>query len=201
MANGRVITGFSSPKVAVYSATGTNVSYASNTALARGVNVEISPEVGDDNIFYADNVAAENSAGTFTGGTLKLTVDGLKDEARKLIYGLPTPTKVTVDSKQVDVYDYDDDMEIPYVGVGFVVRMQSDGVVEYVPMVLTKCRFKIDSTSAETQGESISWQTSELEATIMRDDSAKHRWKRVGVGQTSEAEAIAVIDAILGATS
>lgn len=41
-------------------------------ALARGVNVSIEPEVSDNNIFYADNVAAETAGGIFMSGTATL---------------------------------------------------------------------------------------------------------------------------------
>lgn len=90
-AAGKVCTGFSKPYVALYSHDGTTITYTSGRVLARGVDVSIEPETSDDNAFYADNVQAENDAGTFTGGTLNLTVDGLLQEAEKLIMGLPTP--------------------------------------------------------------------------------------------------------------
>lgn len=56
MANGRVLTGFSKPYVAEYSASGNTVTYKSGMILARGVSVSLSVEASDDNIFYADNV-------------------------------------------------------------------------------------------------------------------------------------------------
>ena len=67
MAAGKVCTGFSMPYVAKYSATGGTVTYSEAMRLARGVSVEVAPEVGDDNKFYADNIAAETATGTFTG--------------------------------------------------------------------------------------------------------------------------------------
>lgn len=197
MANGRVITGFSKPYVALYTNTEGTVSYSSGMALARGVDVDISLETSDADAFYADNVAAETVGGMFTGGTVTLNVDGLKDTARKLIMGLPTASKVTVNSQEVDVYDYGDDQEIPYVGLGFVVRYMEDGVTSYVPYVLTKVIFDVDGLSAETQGESIDFQTAELTASLMRDDSTNHRWRRIAAAQTTEAAAEAVIQAML----
>ena len=98
MANGRICTGYSKPYVAKYSASGSTVTYTEPTALARGVSVSISPETSDNNVFYADNVAAETEAGTFTGGTATITVDGLKDEAATLVHGLPEASTITVGS-------------------------------------------------------------------------------------------------------
>ncbi len=198
MANGRVITGYSLPKVALYSAGGGTPTYTSYMALARGVSVSMDLDTSDNQDFYADNMLAESAGGLFTGGTLTLTIDGLKDTARKLIMGLPTAGTVTVDGESVNVYDYDDRMSIPYVGVGFVVRVMENGVTSYVPYVLTKVIFDVEGLDAETQGEDISFQTTELSASITRDDSTNHRWMRLGEAQDTEAGAEAVIAAILG---
>lgn len=176
MAAGKVCTGFSLPYVAEYTASGGTVTYSNVQKLARGVSVSIEPESGDDNKFYADNVAAETAPGTFTGGTLNLTVDGLLTAAERFIMGLPTAETINT----VSVLTYGDNAEPPYVGVGFLARYMSDGVTSYVPMVLTKTRFNQIQTSAETQGEEIDWQTQKLTATIMRDDTAAHNWKLIG---------------------
>lgn len=201
MANGRVITGYSKPYVALYNVSDNAVTYSSGMPLARGVSVSIDPESGDGNDFYADNVTAESVGGTFTGGTLTLTVDGLKDEARKLVMGIVTENTITVGTgttSSVKVYDYDDQQVAPYVGVGFIVRYMENGVTTYVPHVITKAVFSPEGLEAATQEEDIEFQTTELEATIMRDDSQYHRWQRVAEAQTTEALAEAVIRAILG---
>lgn len=197
MASGRVITGYSKPKVALYSATGNTVTYSEVQDLARGVDVSIEPETADSNDFYADNVLAETASGQFSGGTLTMNVDGLKDAARKLIMGLPTATEVTVGSETVDVYDYDNRQVIPYVGVGFVVRYMEDGVTSYMPVVLPKVQFAVEGLEAATQEDEIDWQTQELTASIMRDDTVDQKWRRVAAAQTTEAKAVAVIEALL----
>lgn len=201
MAAGRVITGFSKPYVAKYSASAGTVTYSDGMVLARGVSVEISPEVGDASPFHADNIKAENVPGVFTGGTVTLTVDGLLDAADTLIFGLPEPENVSYgESKTADVYSYGDSMQIPYVGIGFIVRYMSDGVVSYVPMILTKASFNTPSTSAETQEESIEFQPQALTADLMRDDSTNHNWFRRGEGFATEAEAEELLKALLNIT-
>ena len=197
MANGRVITGYSMPKVAVYSFASNTVTYTGLTPLARGVSVSMDVETSDSSDFYADNVMAESAGGRFTGGSVTLTVDGLKDAARKLIQGLPAETTLTVGSDTVKVLEYDDRQSAPYVGIGFVVRYMENGVTSYVPVVLTKCIFDVDTLEAETQGENIDFQTAELTATIARDDTTNHTWRRIGEAQTTEALAEAVIAAML----
>lgn len=195
-ADGKVITGFSQPYVALYSASGTTVTYTSGQKLARGVSVNIAPEASDDNTFYADNIAAETVGGRFTGGTVTLTVDGLLIAAEKLIMGIPTPTGTTSDWT-----DYGDNMTIPYVGIGFVVRYMSDNTEYFTPVVLTKTRFNVGGLDAKTQEEEIDWQTTELTATILRNDEANHVWKKIGADQTTEAAAVAKIKTLFSITT
>lgn len=198
MANGKVCIGFSKPYVAKYTNTGGTVSYSGGMPLARGVSVSIDPTVSDDNSFFADNVLAETEAGVFTGGTATLTVDGLLQEAERFIMGLPEPEEFSYGtSKTVEVLKYGNSASIPYVGIGFLIMYMSDGVISYAPMVLRKTKFNTPGTSAETKGETINWQTQELTATLMRDDSPAAEWKWIGADQTSEAEADEIVKAFL----
>lgn len=199
MANGKVCTGFSMPWVALYAAENGTVTYSGGIPLARGVDVSLSVEGSGDNDFYADNVKAESDTQAFTSGTVSLTVDGLKDAARKLISGVTSTKKVTVDSATVNFDVYDDQITVPYVGIGFVARYMENGVTTYCPVILNKCRFNPEGLDAATQEDTISFQTQSLEAEIMRDDSANHAWKMIGADQTTEAAAVAAYKAVLTA--
>lgn len=191
MAAGQVTTGFSKPYVALYTASSGTVTYSSGQLLARGVEVSVEPESSDDNRFYADNIVAETAAGMFTGGTVTLTVDGLFLTAEKLIMGYGTAgadgwTAV----KAGDT--------IPYVGIGFICRTQSEGVVKYTPYVIPKAAFQNIPISAATQEDEIDWQTTELTATIMRDDTTDQNWKFIGAAAADEATAEAALRTKLG---
>ncbi len=193
MAAGRILTGFSLPYVALYSAAGNTVTYSSGQRLARGVSVSIEAEAEDDNIFYADNISAESAPGIFTSGTATFTVDGLKLAAEQLIMGIPA-----ADSE--GFIHYGESLTIPYVGVGFICRYMEDGVTSYVPVILTKCRFVTPGIDAATATETIEWQTQELTASLLRDDTTNHDWKLVGGEQTTEAAAEAKIKTLFAIT-
>lgn len=193
MAAGRVMTGFSLPYVALYTANGGTVTYSRGQRLARGVQVSIEAEAEDDNIFYADNISAESAPGIFTSGTATFTVDGLKLAAEQLIMGIP-------EADEQGFIHYGENLTIPYVGVGFICRYMEDGVTSYVPYILTKCRFVTPGVDAQTATETIEWQTQEITATLLRDDTANHDWKLVGAEQTTEALAEAKIKAIFNIT-
>lgn len=193
MANGRVITGFSKPFVATYNNNSGAVTYTNGMALARGVNVNIEPEVSDNNIFYADNIAAETAGGIFMTGTATLQVDGLFDEAAKFIYGI-----TQANEGGANYYEYSATDEAPFVGIGYIIRYMSAGVTSYVPMILKKCRFNVGTISAETQGENIDFQSGELTATVLRDDSTTQAWRRDYTAQTTERAAESIIKTLFG---
>ena len=198
MANGRVITGYSKPYVALYNPNDGSPTYSSGQPLARGVSVQVESTTGDAVNFYADNVLAESAGGVFTGATLTMVVDGLKDAARKLIMGLPTATSKQINGADVDIYEYDDRQSIPYVGVGFVVRYMEAGVTTYQPVIFTKGAFNVDGLSAQTQEDNLQFQTSELTVNVMRDDSAHHTWRRIAEAQTTEQAAENIVRDLLG---
>lgn len=191
MAN--VGTGFSKPYVALYSnPSGTNV-YTSAQILARGVEVSVEPDVVDDNNFYADNVLAESENGIVSGGTLTLTVDGLDAAARRLIYGLP--------AADMDGWvAFGNEATHPFCAVGFIYRTMMNGVTSFFPVVFPKCKFHPYGEEMATQEDQIDWQTMELEATFMRDDTANQNWKYTSdTGYSTEALAETALSTYLGA--
>lgn len=201
MANGKVITGYSKPIVAKYTYSSGTISYSDKTPLARGVEVQLDVDLSDPTNFYADNTIAEAVAGQFNGATATFTVDGLKDSARDLIAGLVTTGSITVNtSTTVATKVYDDLQVIPYVGIGFVVRYMENGVTTYAPIIFPKAQFSPESLNAATQGESFEFQTTDLQATIMRADDTNHSWKIVAADQTSESAAVAAIEAYFSAS-
>lgn len=187
MAMGRICTGFSKPYVAKLSEGNIGGAwvhtYNTGQQLARGVSVSIEPESSDDNEFFADNSSGESGMERFTGGDLTLTVDGLNHDTEQFLMG------ATSDGRWIT---YSDTQKVPFVGVGFIARYQSDSVTIYVPIILTKCQFNQINTSAETQEDQISWQTQELTAKI-RKLNGSGIWKRVGKDCATEEEAENII--------
>ena len=189
---GKVVIGFSLPWVAKYSASDGVVTYSNAQRLARGVSVSAETDSSDNNNFYADNIIAESDAGTFSGGTVTLTVDGLFQDAEKLIQGLQA-------ANTAGFLVYDDNQAAPYVGIGFVIKYMSEGVTYYTPVIFTKTRAGQLSISAETQGESIDWQTAEVPFSIFKDDTSAHAWKMIGGDLADEATAEAAIKTFFNA--
>ena len=195
------VIGLSKPYYGIYSATSNAVSYANGAVMGKATEANIEIDTTEDNNLYADNGIAETDR-SFAGGTLTLSTDDLSQEVTKAILGL-TETAITgiegVTDTTVKELVYDDTQNTPYLGVGFIIKKKVGGAYKWRGVVLSKVMFSVPADAATTQGESIEWQVPELSATIMRDDSETHMWKREATF-TTEAQAEAYIKARLNIT-
>lgn len=193
------IIGVSKPYYAKYANDGSVVTYSGGGILGKATEVDIEINTSEDNNLYADNGIAEADR-AFSGGTLTISTDDLSQEASKDILGAKEQAlgEITgITDKDVVELIMDDDMETPYLGFGIIIKKQKQNVTRWRAVVLTKIMFAVPSDAATTQGETIEWQTPELTATIMRDDTPKHMWKREAIF-TTEEQAELYIKHVLG---
>lgn len=169
-AAGRVAIGFSKPYVADMSDAGGVIAFTNAQILARGVGVSIDVDSSDDNIFYADNQAAESDTGTFTGGSVTLTVDGLFVKAARFLYGWP-------EADSDGWVQVDDRSKIGNKAIGYIAKYRHDAKDYFVPSILVKTAFNQPGEELNTQEDEIDWQTTELEGRILRADDANHTWR------------------------
>lgn len=195
------IIGVSKPYVAKYSNTNTTVSYTSGQILDKMTEIDISINSAEDNNFYADNSIAESDS-SFSGGSVTVNTADFGPEATALVLGI-TPVPIAdisgVTDEDVNELIFDDDQRSPYLGFGCIIKKRVNNVDQWRAIILTKIMFAVPNDAATTQGETIEWQTPQLTGTIMRDDSAKHAWKREATF-TTEAQAEAYIKARLSIT-
>lgn len=195
------VIGLSKPYYGIYNVSGTTVSYSDGAVMGKATEANIEINTTEDNNLYADNAIAETDR-SFAGGTLALSTDDLSQEVTKVILGLKENTITGIEGvtdTSVKELVYDDTQTTPYLGVGFIVKKKVGGAYKWRAVVLSKVMFSVPADAATTQGESIEWQVPELSATIMRDDSETHMWKREATF-TSEAQAEAYIMARLNIT-
>lgn len=205
LASGQVVTGFSYPQVALYSAANGVVTHTGVRDLARGANLNPQITVANgDNILYLNNRAAERGKPHFRTGTLGVGVDGLRVASEKMIMGIPETSTETVTIGQgndVEFYTYDEDQDVPYVSLGVVVQVQSNGTVYYIAFIYTKLQFNQFDVPATTEGQEIDWQTTSLSAQILIDDTPKHAWKWFSEPLDSELKAYNACRVALGGTA
>lgn len=193
--------GLSKPYYAIYSNTGTTVTYSNGGVIGKYTEFSLELEDGDNNILYADNGPAE-SDNSFAGGTATVTTDDLIAERMLAILGLKKEAITTPELSTKDAYwlVFDDDQDTPYIGLGGIIKKKINNATKYQAFILTKIQFTNPGLEAVTQGETIEWQTQELSATIMRSDEAKARWFMISNELDSEEDAEKIIKAHLNIT-
>lgn len=195
------IIGCSYLKYAKYAESQGVVSYSEGGTAAKLVSVDISLDSSTDNDFYADNSVDETDR-VFAGGTITVQTNDLTDAMSKALLGLQEASIGTITGitdSSVKEYYFDDRQVIPYLGIGMVIKHQRAGAAAWTAILLNKVQFAVPNDAAETQGQSISWQTVELTGSIMRDDSANRCWK-VMATFTTEAQAVLWINSKLSIT-
>lgn len=193
------IIGCSYVKVANYANSGTTVTYTNPAIIAKLVRMSITLDSGSENDFYADN-AVDETDNAFGGGNLEIETNDLTTEASKLILGVASASLSSISGvtdDDVEEIIFDDRQITPYLGFGAVIKHKRNGAYVFTGVVLPKIMFNIPEDAAETQGQSISWQTPTLSARIMKDDSAYHAWKMKATFST-ESQAIAYVNAKTG---
>lgn len=181
--------GVSKPYYGIYVNTDGIITYTGGAVFAKAVEFSATIESGDDNNLYADNSIAETDR-SFGSGTISVTTDEISQTASAAILGITADTITIGTETDVSELVYDDDMEIPDLGFGIIIKKKVSGAYKYRAVFFHKVKFNIPEDAATTQGETIEWQTPTIEGTIMRDDSAKHGWKsEVTVDTEALAEA------------
>ena len=189
--------GVSYPVYAKYSVTGSTVTYSDGGILGKATQVDVTINTSENNNLYADNGITETDR-AFTDGTLTVGTDDLSQEVSQAIVGATLQDLGTIDGitpptgTTLKELVFDDNMTYPYLGVGFIVKGQKNNVPYWRGMVLPKVMFSVPRDSVTTQGQTIEWQTPSLTATILRDDTTAHMWKREARFAT-EAEAAAYL--------
>lgn len=173
------------------------VTYTDGCETEKLASYQVETESSENNDLYLNNGIAESEKGRFKTGTLTHATGDLSNETSLLILG-SKKEEVTVEGIDEPISEivYDDDINPVDMGVGFIELHQKDGVEFHRAIVLPRVSYSIPNTSANTQGESVEWQTQEVSATIKRSElvegSYNHPW-RFTADCTSEEDAVKYI--------
>lgn len=155
--------------------------YGTPEKLAAAISAELSVEASEATL-YADDMLMD-SVKEFASGTLTLGVDDLPPEKLAALLGQ------TLDTNKVAYAGGDD--TAPYVAIGFRAR-KANGQYRYI--WLYKVKFSPPGESYNTKGDSIEFQTPEIEGQIMT--RADGLWKADYVGQEDDEVAEAWFDQV-----
>lgn len=182
--------GLSQPYYATYTNTSGTVTYSGLQKLGKATTVDVSLDNKDPEKLYADNGPVE-SLWLFSGATVTLGIDELSLEVAADVLGLTAPTT------QAPGITFTADAVAPYVGLGFIVKKVYEGTVKYRVVIFYKAQFKPVDFSINTQGETVEFQTPELEASVLKDDTTDAKWSDWHDYET-EAAALTALQAALG---
>lgn len=175
------IKGLTNPVFGDYSYNGSVVSYSNGFVCGSAIEYEAEIETSDDNPLYGDDRIIENDYGSFSTGTLTLNTSDLDQETSKALLGVKE-VKIGDTGNQITELVYDDTAKPTPKGFGIIETHQINDVDKYRAVILCKVTPRPPSDAATTKGESIEWQTKELELGISRSDEEstnyKHPWKR-----------------------
>lgn len=195
------IKGLAIPVFADYNFDGNVVRYTNGFVCGSAIEYGVEIETTDNNPLHGDNRVIENDYGKFNGGTLTLNTSDLTQIDSRRLLGLKE-VQVSVGEKTVTELVTDDDAKSTPKGFGIIEEHQIDDVDKYRAVILCKVNMNTPAEAATTRGESIDWQTKEIEGTIGRSDentaNYKHPWKREAWFD-SEEEAMEYLRTVLNA--
>lgn len=149
--------------------------YGTPKKMAEAMSADLSVKTAEANL-YADDALSE-SVKEFVNGALKLGIKDLTPEVIAEVLGQE------VDENKV-VWAGGND-EPPFLAVGFRAK-KTGGKYKYV--WLLKCKFKVPGEKYETKGESIKFNTPDIEAEFVARKKDK-RWKADFVGMETDKAA------------
>lgn len=174
------IKGLTIPVFADYGFNGTVVSYLNGFVCGHAIEYNVEIETSDDNPLYGDDRIIENDYGEFSTGTLTLNTSDLDQPTSKRLLNVKEISRAVGDTTVTELV-YDDDAKPTPKGFGIIETHQIDDANRYRAVVLAKIIPRIPSDAATTKGETIEWQTKELECLVERSDQDttdyKHPWK------------------------
>lgn len=160
-----------------------------NGALIPGKAISCNVEITNNNAkLYADD--AEQEADTsFAGGTVTMGVDraDYTTQANMLGHTYNQSTGIVRNSNDI----------APYIGFGRVVKLLQDGALKWKVEFLYKCKMSEPNQSDTTQGESVEFNTVEMQGQVMQ--LANGNWSISQIFDT-KADAISYLENLLAST-
>lgn len=155
---------------------GVVASYTGVETMGKAISASFEPNDADENNLYANNAIAETDASAGAGGTLTLTLDRLNADAIADLFGLTKTTETVTVGTATETgtgFNYTGSEQANTVGVAFIRQKQEDNDRDiHEAVIFSACTFHMPSEEAQTLGESVEWQTPEIEGTVTTNTGA-----------------------------
>lgn len=173
--------GIARPVIAAYSEENGKAAYSGGIRFGKAIKIEIDPQYEDISDYRDINDTEEDEE--FSYADITLDTDEVPEEAEPMMFG-----------REMDGIARESDCS-GYVGVGVRTKHIKNGRIRYLAIWIHKAKFKEGSSSHETKGDSISYQTPSTSGKAVPDVEGKWRTKKTF--ETAE-EADRWIDTIAG---
>lgn len=173
--------GIARPVIAAYSEEDGKAVYSDGIRFGKAIKIEIDPQYEDISDYRDINDTEEDEE--FSYADITLDTDEIPEEAEPMMFGRETDGV----SRERDCSGC--------VGVGMRTRHVKNGRIRYLAIWIHKAKFKEGSSSHETKGDSISYQTPSTSGKAVPD--VEGNWRTKKAFETAE-EADRWIDTIAG---
>lgn len=176
--------GIARPVIAIYSEESDKVKYSGGIRFGKAIKVEIDPQYEDVSDYGEINDTDEEQE--FAYADISLNTDEIPEDAEPMMFGHEERDQKTVSALSD---------RSRYVGLGVRVRQVKSGQIKYLGIWIHKAKFTEGSSSHETKGDSMNYQTPTTPGKAIPDMNGEWRTKKLF--NTAE-EADAWIDGIAG---
>ena len=159
-------------------------SYGGALTPAKAISCSVSVNNNDAKL-YADDSLAESDT-SFNNGTVTIGIDKTDDTTMANLLGHSVVNGAMV-RKTTDV--------APYVGLARIITEMVNNVLQYRVEILYKCKFSEPSQDDATKGESVEFNTYEIEGTV--NALANGEWSKTKVF-ANKSDAVAYIETEFG---
>lgn len=176
--------------VATISSVDGSITYGTPASPGKAVNFSFNPTLADAEL-YADDVLQEVD-NQVTGADVTLGLDRADETTMNALLGHTFGTGAAAATQTSDIADV-----APYVGVGRVTRLMVDNVQKYRGTVLKLVKFAEPSEEDQTRGETVTFNTYELQGKMKVPADGKWRVRETFDTQTA---AVTFVKTQLGGT-
>lgn len=162
--------------------------YGPARTLGKAIKADININKNDVKL-YADDTLAESDK-TFSNGTMSVETSDISQEDNANVLGHSRTEDGELIANTND--------QAPYLGFGFYGSKKVNGQLKYRAVFFTKIQFGEPNDNNSTKGETVTFNTETIEATIMTN--SKGIWKKEKTFDT-EREAMQYIDSKFGTDS
>lgn len=171
--------------------------YSGSSMMGKAISATFEPGEANSNPLYANNTIAEQDAASGAGGTLNVTLDRISAAAYADLFGVTSVTESSATG-----FNFTGNETPNPVGVAFIRWAQEDNDRDhYQAVIFSHVLFGTPSDNYQTMGESVEWQTPELEGTVASGAvTGEKPWRKV-FNFTTQAAAQTFIQTYFAATT